>query len=205
VIRITVSFLVASMLLAGCDTSRGLAKADVTRGGTKRCAYDTEFRKAVVDAGFSGKVGDYPAGFDQVIVHVGDQDYADSADSTDLADVRGASSICRYSIDGRYLFEGYLYYFGPRADRARLKDASAWDYAHDEVDDVPGRRTAVVKLRARGAGASAALAITLVGYQPDADAHPRELRTRELDGPLPSAARVDALAASIARRLDARR
>jgi len=136
-----VASLIAAMLLAGCAAadssdsggSAGLAKRDLTRHGDDECAFDKEFKAAVKAAGFDGEVGEYPADFDQVILHVGDQDYADSADSTDLFDVRGALMICRYAIGDDVVAEAYLYYFGPTADRDRLEDAQAWTYAYEDV------------------------------------------------------------------------
>jgi len=137
----SLALVVVSLVLAGCgasasggnDDGPGLSKRDVTREGDRKCAFDKEFRAAVKEAGFEGEVGDYPADFDQVILHVGDQDYADSADSTDLFDVRGAYQICRYSIGDDVIAEGYLYYFGPTSERTRLEDAEAGTYAYEDV------------------------------------------------------------------------
>ncbi len=206
---------------SGDDAGPGLTKDDVTRDDDDRCALDEEFRAAVEVAGFEGEVGKYPAGFDQVILHVGDQDYADSADSTDLYDVRGAYQICRYSIGDDYIAETYLYWFAPTAEREGLEDAEAWQYALDDVsfgggaptdvgvnEPVPVAndeyRAAVVAVRARGEGASAGLSISVDGFRPDPDAPPRSLSAQQLSGPLPPSDQVVDLLGSIAEALSAR-
>ena len=220
-----------TLALAGCGTSvddsgddggAGLTKEDVTREGDDRCAIDEEFRAAVEDAGFEGEVGEYPAGFDQVILHVGDQDYADSADSTDLYDVRGAYQICRYSIGDDYVAETYLYWFAPTAEREALQDAEAWQYALADVSFGGGAptdvgidepvavandeyRAAVVAVRASGGeGASAGLSISVDGFRSDLDAPPRSLSAQQLSGPLPPEEQVLDLLGSIAEALSAR-
>ena len=227
--------LLLALLLAGCpapedeasdgsgESGPGLTKDDVTRHGDDVCAFDAEFRKAVEVAGFDGEVGPYPAGFDPVILHVGDQDYADSADSTDLYDVRGVFEICRWSIGDSYVAEAYLFWFGPTAERERLEDAQAWQYALDEVSfENPGapqdvginapvpvrvadQRAAVTAVRASGGdGVSAGLSITVDGFIPDPDAPPRSLSAQQLSGPLPPEDQVVDLLGTIAEQLSAR-
>lgn len=217
-----------ALLATGCPPDEdadlggsGLAEDDITQSGDSVCSFDEEFRAAVQEVAF-GAVGPYPAGFDQVITHVGDQDYADSADSTDLFDVRGAYQICRYSLSDRFIVEAYLYWFAPTADRDGLEDAEAWNYALADVSSGGGgptdvevnvpvaapstdTRAAVVGVRASGGeGASAALSISVDGFLDGVDGAPGSLNAEQLSGPLPPEEQVLDLLGAIAARISSR-
>ena len=137
--------------------------------------------------------------------------------------MRGAYQICRWSIGDDYVVEGYLYWFGPTAERERLEDAQAWQYALDEVsfEDAgapagrrhrragagPRRRPAGRRDRRPGLGRRGGLG-RAVDHGRRVRARPRrtpaEPERPQLSGPLPPEDQVVDLLGAIAEQLSAR-
>ena len=166
----------------------GLTAGALTREGDDSCVLEDALVAGLEEADLPTRLRDEDK-FDPVILHDDSQDEADSADSTVLFDTDGAHLICRYRVGDDLRAEVVAFYFGAVDDRTGFEDAEASTYALDAADmfsfdpdepidmdaieqDVEAAAVgdviafgsdeqpmAVVKVRAEGEGASAAICV----------------------------------------------